>query len=231
MHTGMKAFVLAIATAALTGAAVAHPHHYEMLIGRNSSGQLLMYTHSQMPFKLNRSIFPGFDGWADAGVEFSSLDFEYPALDIYDITPTAHIQAFLVSEDPGIHVHNGLPVLPVGQYLDLGVPYIHFGPVWNIYDGVPGQVFHMQFYFHDATGQFADSEVFTVLLTPECGDADFNEDGDVGTDADIEAFFACLSGSCCATCYDGGADFNGDGDVGTDADIESFFRVLGGGPC
>jgi hypothetical protein len=58
---------------------------------------------------------------------------------------------------------------------------------------------------------------------------DFNGDGDVGTDADIAAFFACLAGNCCLAC--GPADFNGDGDVGTDADIESFFRVLAGGPC
>ncbi len=59
--------------------------------------------------------------------------------------------------------------------------------------------------------------------------ADYNGDGDVGTDADIDAFFACLAGTCCSTCA--GPDFNHDGDVGTDADIESFFRVLGGGPC
>jgi uncharacterized repeat protein (TIGR01451 family) len=66
---------------------------------------------------------------------------------------------------------------------------------------------------------------------PVCGTADFDGDGDTGTDADIEAFFACLAGNCCATCFSGGADFNGDGDTGTDADIESFFRVLAGGPC
>jgi hypothetical protein len=66
---------------------------------------------------------------------------------------------------------------------------------------------------------------------PTCGTADFNGDGDFGTDQDIEAFFACLAGNCCATCYPGGADFNADGDVGTDQDIESFFRVLAGGPC
>jgi hypothetical protein len=58
---------------------------------------------------------------------------------------------------------------------------------------------------------------------------DFNGDGDIGTDSDIAAFFACLGGNCCPSC--GSADFNGDGDIGTDADIESFFRVLGGGPC
>ena len=64
-----------------------------------------------------------------------------------------------------------------------------------------------------------------------CGTSDFDGDGDFGTDADIEAFFACLGGNCCPTCYVGGADFNADGDVGTDADIESFFRVLAGGNC
>ncbi|HYE62183.1 MAG TPA: hypothetical protein VD997_09315 [Phycisphaerales bacterium] len=66
---------------------------------------------------------------------------------------------------------------------------------------------------------------------PVCGTADYNGDGDIGTDQDIEAFFACLGGSCCPTCFEGGSDFNGDGDFGTDQDIESFFRVLGGGPC
>jgi uncharacterized membrane protein len=70
---------------------------------------------------------------------------------------------------------------------------------------------------------------FVASLPPWCGSADFDDDGDVGTDSDIEAFFACLGGSCCPAC--GSADFNGDGDVGTDADIESFFRVLAGGAC
>jgi hypothetical protein len=64
-----------------------------------------------------------------------------------------------------------------------------------------------------------------------CGNSDFNGDGDFGTDQDIEAFFACLGGVCCATCWPGGSDFNGDGDFGTDQDIESFFRVLAGGEC
>jgi hypothetical protein len=72
-----------------------------------------------------------------------------------------------------------------------------------------------------------------VLLSPPraCGTSDFDGDGDSGTDADIESFFACLSGSCCGTCYGGGADFDADGDTGTDADIEAFFRVLAGGSC
>ncbi len=61
------------------------------------------------------------------------------------------------------------------------------------------------------------------------GHADFNHDGDLGTDADIAAFFACLAGNCCTNC--GSVDFNGDGDLGTDADIAAFFRILAGGGC
>jgi len=76
-----------------------------------------------------------------------------------------------------------------------------------------------------------EAVMWTSVPTPTCGTSDFNGDGDFGTDADIEAFFACLAGTCCPTCYEGGSDFNADGDFGTDADIESFFRVLGGGNC
>jgi len=71
----------------------------------------------------------------------------------------------------------------------------------------------------------------TGTPTPCCGTSDYNGDNDFGTDADIEAFFACLGGTCCPTCFFGGSDFNGDGDFGTDQDIEAFFRVLAGGNC
>ena len=70
-----------------------------------------------------------------------------------------------------------------------------------------------------------------VFAQESCGSADFNCDGDVGTDADIESFFACLAGNCPPAPCTSSADFNADGDVGTDADIEAFFRVLAGGTC
>jgi len=64
-----------------------------------------------------------------------------------------------------------------------------------------------------------------------CGSTDFDGDGDSGTDADIEAFFAVIGGQACPTGTCGSTDFDGDGDEGTDADIEAFFIVLGGGAC
>ncbi|HYE62523.1 MAG TPA: hypothetical protein VD997_11065 [Phycisphaerales bacterium] len=77
-----------------------------------------------------------------------------------------------------------------------------------------------------------DAITSTSLTTAHvCSSSDFNGDGDAGTDQDIEAFFACIGGNCCPTCWVGGADFNSDGDAATDQDIEAFFRVLGGGNC
>jgi hypothetical protein len=76
----------------------------------------------------------------------------------------------------------------------------------------------------DACGSAtSDAALLTV------NSADFDGDGHAGTDQDIQAFFACIAGNCCAAC--GSADFNGDGAVATDADIEAFFRVLAGGSC
>jgi hypothetical protein len=72
--------------------------------------------------------------------------------------------------------------------------------------------------------------IFEVRLG-ECGSADFDCNGDIGTDADIEAFFACLAGLCPGPPCSSSADFDGDGDSGTDADIEAFFRILAGNPC
>jgi hypothetical protein len=78
-------------------------------------------------------------------------------------------------------------------------------------------------------GDTLSSGIAELATCPRTCSADFNGDGDSGTDADIESFFACIGGNCCAVC--GSTDFNNDGDSGTDADIESFFRVLAGGVC
>jgi probable HAF family extracellular repeat protein len=74
------------------------------------------------------------------------------------------------------------------------------------------------------------AQAWIAGIPPICASADFNCDGDSGTDADIESFFACLAGSCPSACGRT-ADINADGDSGTDQDIESFFRILAGGNC
>ncbi|HYE61739.1 MAG TPA: PQQ-dependent sugar dehydrogenase [Phycisphaerales bacterium] len=126
------------------------------------------------------------------------------------------------------------------------------GKVWtSVYDGtllteitdITAQVWSGQprpaiySFGQDASGELyicgSNGGVYRLVSTDVasqcgCGTSDFNHDGDVGTDQDIEAFFACLGGTCPAG---EDSDFNGDGDIGTDQDIEAFFRVLGGGWC
>ncbi len=79
-------------------------------------------------------------------------------------------------------------------------------------------------------GSVTSAPSILTVIQP-CGSADFNHDGDTGTDADIDAFFACLSGLCPLPPCPNSADFDADGDVGTDQDIDAFFRVLAGGSC
>lgn len=77
----------------------------------------------------------------------------------------------------------------------------------------------------DIRGEFVmynPSYVFDGVTICSSGCDDFDLDGDVGTDADIAAFFECLADSCPS------ADFDNDGDVGTDADIAAFFAALAG---
>jgi hypothetical protein len=81
------------------------------------------------------------------------------------------------------------------------------------------------------SGNISAWDNITVAAVQRCGSADFNCDGDFGTDQDIEAFFACLGGTCPAAPCTSTSDFNADGDFGTDQDIEAFFRVLAGGSC
>jgi V8-like Glu-specific endopeptidase len=59
--------------------------------------------------------------------------------------------------------------------------------------------------------------------------ADFDGDGDPGTDADVEAFFRAMAGSPCPTC--GSTDIDGDGEASTDFDVEAFFRAMAGEGC
>jgi hypothetical protein len=98
-----------------------------------------------------------------------------------------------------------------GSFASLSAPIIGGGRVFQI--------------------QYTATSVFVRIVAggDPCWTADFNGDGAVATDADIDAFFLCLAGMCCPTCAS--ADFNGDGAVATDADIEAFFRVLAGQPC
>jgi hypothetical protein len=107
---------------------------------------------------------------------------------------------------------------------------VRWGTMYNLgfTTTVPPVPSHTQLTLFKPGSPSALSPSLAAPMVRHCS-ADVDGDTVAGTDQDIQAFFACLSGNCCPLCE--GSDFNGDGDFGTDRDIESFFRVLAGAPC
>jgi hypothetical protein len=186
--------------------------------------------------------------WANpSAFDFGGIDFDPQSGLLYatdDATGTANAPGlYRISLTPGsatrIASYPDSALFPgSGNGTDVDGLAIGGGKAWLVVDEpgvIPGFNLGAAGYDQFLTGPFLGVGTFSgaawapCFNEPACGSADFNGDGDVGTDSDIEAFFACLAGSCCAEC--GSADFNADGDVGTDADIEAFFRVLSGGTC
>ncbi len=164
----------------------------------------------------------------------------------YDIQYRTHDNATYASigiEGPGmaLYIPEGAPTLNIWLHRS----YALVPGLWHInsINGALATAADIQGVLANLTGVYMhtewttgpdDTSVDNISIgtpAPTCGTADFNCDGDIGTDADINAFFACLSGTCPPPPCPNSADFNGDGDVGTDADIEAFFRVLSGGSC
>ena len=62
----------------------------------------------------------------------------------------------------------------------------------------PGDILFLPMSETIQNGSEMELRSITVLPAgPSCGTADFNADGDIGTDADIEAFFRVLAGGQC----------------------------------
>jgi hypothetical protein len=155
---------------------------------------------------------PGWYGYVIPDVTYDTYSIEwYSYYALYNIQPGQSLSGFAFRSADSPQTLQGIsPDYPryycTDSYLYVGYP-----------EGDPGY--------------FLNVAVTTGGGGGSCDSSDFDCDGDVGTDADIEAFFACLAGTCPQPPCTSSADFNHDGDIGTDADIEAFFRVLGGGPC
>lgn len=140
--------------------------HDEVMVGHTAANQLVMHTHSVMPFELPDSVFPGITGFAGAEVALASLDADHPALGIFMLPETVDIRCVLLDFSPNMRVYNGLSPMAVGDEMVLGAPVIHYMPIWNITQGNPGEVSSAVFQFRDATNQMSASQPFTVTFTP-----------------------------------------------------------------
>jgi hypothetical protein len=197
---------------------------------------VVVFTNSAIPSAAtpNNCIYPLWDDLnpgvagdiyyqTDGTAPNRTFTVEWTNVTQFALTTSENFQVILYEGSNNIEFRYGniTPETPAGDYT-VGVENINGTIAYSI----PGA----------ELGGGSTARLWTYVpgtnpCTPACDSADFDCDGDVGTDFDIQAFFACLAGNCPQPPCTNSADFNHDGDTGTDSDIESFFRVLAGGPC
>lgn len=160
-------------------------------VGRNAAGKLLAIIEVPQPLPIPNSPFPGIEGYATADVGFSSVEHDHPAEGLFALPPTANVEFVLLGAEHDLLVFNGLTPMMVGEAGLLGTPFFDVHPVYNIDHGGPGTTKSLQFVLRDLSGQFAESDPFTLsfVATPACP-GDIDGDGNVGL-GDVAQIIAC----------------------------------------
>lgn len=223
-RTNVVSFVLAVIA---VPCCFAHNGAPEVIFGRNVDGRLVADTGFAMPHKLPSSLFSAYPGFTDPFPGFESLDFDVPAEGLFTLSPGAQIEVILVSMDPGVRMLNdtGSGFLAVGETYFFGSPFFDFHPLWQVPHGYNGQVFSATFIARDRSGTHADSEPFTLTLTPAPCPGDFNGDAKVNT-PDLVYFLGRFGGAPVSGEPWGGGDLNNDGAVDTQ-DLVAFLARFG----
>lgn len=183
--------VLAAGLVGALCAAAAHAgEHPEIGVGRTAAGRLVAHMHFSQPVPIPRSIFPGFSGYATGLIGFENVTLDEPAEDLFTLALGSNISARLTARDSGAAVYNGLSVLQVGESLEFGPPFFDFHPIFSVPNlgAIPGSSNALRFVLHDSAGVYADSEEFTIVMTPACP-GDFDLSGEVRV-TDIFAFLS-----------------------------------------
>jgi hypothetical protein len=120
--------------------------------------------------------FRGVQGWAGANLGFESIFEDMPADDLFVLPNSTNIQFVLDSADANMHLVglDGRFVVVGGTY-ELGAPYFHLHPFWNLTEGEYGNTYQLQVHLVDTTGQYTPSDPMTILFAPVCpGDVDMS---------------------------------------------------------
>lgn len=228
--------IFGVAAVAVLLSAAQSAFAHGVVVGQNSSGDLVVHIEVHQPIELPPSIFPGILGWANAEPGIASAELDEPDEDLFQLDDACSVQFIFVGADPGIQIVTSHVWVP-GESLEFGPPFFDDHLVFNIPDGEIGTSYAVQFRLHDLNGVHGDSEVYEIRFTPvdtvcHCrGDTDEN---DLLTGSDLQPFIDCMMSSppegpiekACSC-----ADIDGDGAL-DDLDIEMFVdRLLAEAGC
>lgn len=218
MNAGIRTVGAAMVVCVACGVASGHAT-LEVFIGRTAGNQLAIRTEplADEAVHVARSVFPNLMGYATPGIGFESLAADMPGDGLFVLSASAQISVRIVGADAGLTVYDGFSAIPVGGSLVMGAVPFDNHPLFNIAGpGVgPGLEYGVRLIARDASGQYEDSEEFTILVTPACS-ADIDLSGVVGVQDVFDfltMFFQNLPG----------ADFNRVGGV----TVQDIFDFLG----
>jgi hypothetical protein len=139
----------------------------EILVGRNSAGQLQVHVEFDQPLELPVSVFSGISGYATGEVGLHSTLFDDPANDFFQLSTEADFRFILLAKDTGMEVWNdhGSAFMTNGEMFYIGPSPFDTHPVWNLVDGVPGTAYSLTLKIRDLNGIYPDSDPFTLSFT------------------------------------------------------------------
>jgi len=171
----MKPYHAFIAAAVIASPALAHD---EIAIGRTADNRLALHVHVPMPFILPESVFVDLPGWTHFEPAIISSPTDDPGEDFFQLASDCNIQMVLVGTDPAASLlsDDGSHWMTPGETYQLGSPFFHFHPIWNLAPGTgPGQ-HEIRLFLRDTTGRYTDSETYTFTFARDCP-ADLTLDG------------------------------------------------------
>lgn len=144
------------------------PAEDEMVIGRDSLGQLKVQVGFEQPLGLPVSAFPGWPGYATGEVGFHSAAFDEPTNDFYQLSAASDLRFILLAKDHGMEVLNdhGSAYMNVGESFFIGSPAFDTHPLWDLVTGQIGGAYSLTLQIHDVNGIYSDSDPVVLSFTP-----------------------------------------------------------------
>lgn len=166
MQTTKKPLFAVSALAALmmvTGAAWAHD---EVIVAGDGAGKLAVHKDLVEPLALTDSI-GGLSGLSGFPAGLTTIIADEPGEGLFALPSSADIEFVLAGSDAGlIMLLDGLIPMNLNDSYELGNPYFHNHPIWNVASPVFGQTYTLTGFFRDRSGALADSDEFTLTFTP-----------------------------------------------------------------
>lgn len=152
--------------AMLSGFQASAHEEAEIIVGRNSAGQIKVHLHFSQPVELEPSTFPGMSGYISFDLAFHSTILDEPDEDFFQLSPTANLQLVMLAKDPGMELWTGLGFMAVNDSFQIGIAPFDSHPIWNLVSGTPGNSYSLTFKLVDTNGVYTESAPFTLSFTP-----------------------------------------------------------------